>query len=67
MSPTHHVGQRLSFDGTICTVRYIGEVTGTTGTWLGVEWDAQHRGKHDGSHKGVRYFTCAVSPLLPIT
>ncbi|KAF4983487.1 hypothetical protein FZEAL_1110 [Fusarium zealandicum] len=52
------VGQRISYDGALCTVRFIGEVAGTTGTWLGVEWDDSARGKHNGSHKGVRYFTC---------
>jgi hypothetical protein len=41
-------------------VRYIGEVAGTTGSWLGVEWDDPSRGKHDGQHKGVRYFSCTV-------
>ncbi|KAK0747987.1 hypothetical protein B0T21DRAFT_343701 [Apiosordaria backusii] len=52
------IGQRRSYDGALCTVRYIGEVAGTTGSWLGVEWDDPSRGKHDGQHKGVRYFTC---------
>ncbi|OTB07598.1 hypothetical protein M426DRAFT_317903 [Hypoxylon sp. CI-4A] len=52
------VGDRLSYDGALCTVRYIGEVSGTSGSWLGVEWDDPSRGKHDGSHKGVRYFGC---------
>ena len=54
------VGQRLSYDGALCTVRYVGEVAGTAsgGTWLGVEWDDPTRGKHDGVHKGVRYFRC---------
>lgn len=23
---------------------------------MGVEWEEEGRGKHDGSHKGVRYF-----------
>ncbi|KAI1488268.1 Thioesterase/thiol ester dehydrase-isomerase [Biscogniauxia mediterranea] len=60
MKVTTHpqVGDRLSYDGAVCTVRYIGEVAGTSGSWLGVEWDDPARGKHDGSHKGVRYFTC---------
>ncbi|KAF3852645.1 hypothetical protein F7725_006000 [Dissostichus mawsoni] len=26
--------------------------------WYGVEWDNLERGKHDGSHEGVQYFTC---------
>ncbi|KAJ4271786.1 hypothetical protein NW762_000492 [Fusarium torreyae] len=58
MTSSHRVGQRISYDGALCTVRSIGEVSGTTGTWLGVEWDDSARGKHDGCHKGVRYFTC---------
>ncbi|KAL5618694.1 hypothetical protein FOVSG1_000916 [Fusarium oxysporum f. sp. vasinfectum] len=58
MTTTHHVGQRISYDGALCTVRFVGEVSGTTGTWLGVEWDDSARGKHDGCHKGIRYFTC---------
>jgi tubulin-specific chaperone E len=52
------IGQRRSYDGALCTVRYSGEVAGTTGFWLGVEWDDPSRGKHDGQHKGVRYFSC---------
>lgn len=54
-------GQRLSYDGALCTVRYIGPVSGTAGDWLGVEWDDPSRGRHDGSHKGVRCFTCRSS------
>ncbi|PGH18587.1 hypothetical protein AJ79_00366 [Helicocarpus griseus UAMH5409] len=52
------VGSRLSFDGALCTVRYIGEVQGTKGQWLGVEWDDVTRGKHTGEHRGVKYFEC---------
>ncbi|RJE19980.1 hypothetical protein PHISCL_07678 [Aspergillus sclerotialis] len=52
------LGERRSFDGNLCTIRYVGEVAGTSGQWLGVEWDDPTRGKHPGEHKGVRYFTC---------
>ncbi|KAH6853469.1 CAP Gly-rich domain-containing protein [Chaetomium sp. MPI-CAGE-AT-0009] len=52
------IGERRSYDGAPCTVRYVGEVAGTSGSWLGVEWDDPSRGKHDGQHKGVRYFSC---------
>ncbi|OGE48167.1 hypothetical protein PENARI_c031G05137 [Penicillium arizonense] len=52
------VGQRRSFDGHLCTIRYVGIVQGTTGDWLGVEWDDATRGKHSGEHKGIRYFSC---------
>ncbi|KKZ61899.1 hypothetical protein EMCG_03598 [[Emmonsia] crescens] len=52
------LGSRLSFDGALCTVRYIGDVQGTKGQWLGVEWDDSTRGKHSGEHQGVKYFQC---------
>ncbi|KND95341.1 Tubulin-specific chaperone E [Tolypocladium ophioglossoides CBS 100239] len=58
MAQSPYIGQRVSYNGALCTVRYIGEVAGTTGSWLGVEWDDANRGKHDGSLKGVRYFAC---------
>ncbi|OHE90689.1 CAP-Gly domain-containing protein [Colletotrichum orchidophilum] len=58
MSSNNYIGQRLSYDHALCTVRYIGPVAGTSGTWLGVEWDDTGRGKHDGQHKDVRYFSC---------
>ncbi|OJD11708.1 hypothetical protein AJ78_07576 [Emergomyces pasteurianus Ep9510] len=52
------LGSRLSFDGALCTVRYTGEIQGTKGPWLGVEWDDSTRGKHSGEHQGVKYFQC---------
>ncbi|PLB55113.1 tubulin-specific chaperone [Aspergillus steynii IBT 23096] len=58
MNSSCHLGQRRSYNGDLCTVRYIGKVEGTTGEWLGVEWDDSTRGKHSGEHQGVRYFTC---------
>ncbi|KAI1075815.1 Thioesterase/thiol ester dehydrase-isomerase [Whalleya microplaca] len=58
MDTSPKVGDRLSYDGAVCTVRYVGEVAGTSGRWLGVEWDDPGRGKHDGSYKGVSYFKC---------
>src|SRR4051794_35383511 len=56
-----HLGQRLSFDGALCTVRYYGTLPGTKGIWLGVEWDDVGRGKHDGTYEGRRYFHCLSS------
>ncbi|KAL4808278.1 hypothetical protein BDV18DRAFT_134585 [Aspergillus unguis] len=53
------VNQRRSYDGNLCTIRYVGKVEGTSGEWLGVEWDDPTRGKHSGQHQGVRYFTCS--------
>ncbi|KAE8352840.1 hypothetical protein BDV28DRAFT_120010 [Aspergillus coremiiformis] len=58
MDSTCYVNQRRAYNGVLCTVRYAGRVEGTTGEWLGVEWDNPTRGKHSGEHQGVRYFTC---------
>ena len=57
------VGTRLSISSCLCTVLYVGPVEGTSGTWLGVEWDDPSRGKHSGEHKGIRHFTTRY--LLP--
>ncbi|CAK7227507.1 hypothetical protein SEUCBS140593_006601 [Sporothrix eucalyptigena] len=60
------IGTRRSYDGHLCTVRYVGEVASTAGgLWLGVEWDDHTRGKHDGVHKGVRYFSCRPRTRAP--
>ncbi|KAM7394802.1 hypothetical protein PAMP_021584 [Pampus punctatissimus] len=56
--PEDAVGRRVSCGMERATVRYVGAVPPTTGLWLGVEWDNPERGKHDGSHEGVLYFTC---------
>lgn len=53
-----HIGQRLSSKGQLCTVRYVGPVTGKSGEWLGVEWDNASRGKHNGTSEGINYFQC---------
>ncbi|KAL8933146.1 MAG: hypothetical protein Q9216_006506 [Gyalolechia sp. 2 TL-2023] len=58
MAPEAYSGQRLSYDDHLCTVRYKGPVDGTSGLWLGVEWDNPTRGKHDGSRGGKKYFDC---------
>lgn len=52
------VGTRLAYAGYTGTVRFVGAVHGTSGIWLGVEWDDPKRGKHDGVKDGRRYFNC---------
>lgn len=59
---SYYIGQRVSFESNLCTIRYIGEIEGTSQEWLGVEWDEPSRGKHDGSHKDKRYFKCKSLP-----
>lgn len=51
-------GTRFALSCYIGTIRYVGEVDGTSGIWLGVEWDDRGRGKHDGIKDGKRYFSC---------
>jgi dynactin complex subunit len=63
LSPMQHVlsatGSRIYLlSGYFGTVKYFGPVDGTTGLWLGVEWDDPARGKHDGIKDGKRYFDC---------
>lgn len=64
------IGTRVKdADGFRATVRYIGPVASAknkTEEWLGVEWDKQERGKHDGSvvdKEGnfFKYFDCPNS------
>lgn len=57
--PEDAVGRRVLCNGERATVQYVGTVPPTKGLWLGVEWDNPERGKHDGSHEEVRYFTCS--------
>ncbi|KAK6058619.1 cyclin domain protein [Cooperia oncophora] len=50
------LGDRVSIGGYGAIVRYIGDVTGHPGTWVGVEWDDPDRGKHNGTVNGIQYF-----------
>ncbi|KAG8863150.1 hypothetical protein FRB96_009332 [Tulasnella sp. 330] len=52
------INQRVAIFSDIGTIRYIGQVAGYSGQWLGVEWDNPTRGKHDGSKDNIRYFAC---------
>jgi dynactin complex subunit len=52
------VGTRFSAGSFRGTIRYVGEVEGTEGVWLGVEWDDANRGKHSGTRGETTYFTC---------
>ena len=58
-SPSFTRGQRVhsSTDPRrVGTVKYAGNVEGYSGTWVGVDWDNEGDGKHDGSINGFRYF-----------
>ena len=46
------------------TVRYVGEVAGTKGEWIGVEWDDEGRGRHDGTHDGKRFAIVCIEASI---
>ncbi|XP_034109804.1 tubulin-specific chaperone E [Drosophila nasuta] len=50
------LGTRIKIGNNYGTVKYVGEVCGHAGTWLGIEWDEGMRGKHNGIVDGKRYF-----------
>ncbi|XP_023178203.1 tubulin-specific chaperone E [Drosophila hydei] len=50
------LGTRIKIANNYGTVKYVGEVNGHCGTWLGIEWDDGLRGKHNGMVDGKRYF-----------
>ncbi|KAK0211164.1 hypothetical protein DFS33DRAFT_1252202 [Desarmillaria ectypa] len=54
------IGARVSLSGHIGSIRFVGLVRGTKGTWLGIEWDNPERGKHDGVRDGTQYFSCRI-------
>jgi tubulin-specific chaperone E len=57
------IDSRVCVDGNLAFVRYFGAVDGQEGRWVGLEWDEEARGKHDGTHAGRQYFQCRVGKL----
>lgn len=55
-----HLGDRAQIAECKATVRYVGEVQGQQGTWVGLDWDNSARGKNDGSTGGRSYFQCSA-------
>lgn len=60
MTQNIHIGSRLSYNGDLCTVRYIGKIGHWDGMAYGVEWDNPNKGKHNGNLDGFQYFSCKV-------
>nr|CAD7459060.1 unnamed protein product [Timema tahoe] len=58
------VGSRLSCDGHIGTLLYIGKLLPTKDTWFGVDWDDQSRGKHDGTQFHQLTVVCVRDHLV---
>jgi dynactin complex subunit len=66
MQTSLQLNSRINHNGYKGTIRYIGGVEGTTGSWLGVEWDDRTRGKHSGVKDGKSYFQCRFVLKLPV-
>lgn len=52
----YEIGARVECDGDRGTVKYVGTVADTKGTWLGIDWDDPSRGKHNGTYQGTTFF-----------
>lgn len=66
VSHTPFVGQRIKLHGHKGSIKFIGEVDGTSGVWLGIEWDDPKRGKHSGEKDGRKYFDCKYAKIPKI-
>ncbi|PVF92732.1 RNI-like protein [Serendipita vermifera] len=53
------VGDRVYHNSNFGTVRYVGPISGKSGSWFGIEWDDPTRGRGNGSVDGVQYFSCS--------
>lgn len=60
--PNVRVGSRLSYNGDLCTVRFIGKIPPWSVLAYGVEWDDPSRGKNNGSLQQIQYFNCLDNP-----
>ena len=50
------IGKRVECNGEYGIVKYLGTLSGYQGQWLGIDWDNEERGKHDGSVNGQKLF-----------
>lgn len=53
------IGDRVQYKQARGFVRYVGELHGQVGEWIGVDWDDATRGRHDGTLNGVSYFAAS--------
>ena len=68
------IGQRIAQKGKFGSIRYLGKIRNNPKAgddlWLGVEWDEEGSGKHNGTVDGEFYFSPEFhknSPLWPET
>lgn len=51
------------------SIKYIGKILNNpkagNDIWLGIEWDEEGHGKHQGNVDGIQYFNCEFHKLSP--
>ena len=50
-----YINRRVTVGNDIGTIKYFGKLDNSDNLWVGVDWDDEKRGKHDGCYKGIRY------------
>lgn len=57
---SHLIGQRVILKQSTGSIRYVGKLLNNpkagNDIWVGIEWDEEGQGKHQGTVDGVRYF-----------
>lgn len=57
MTDNCKIGHRIECDGVKGTIKWIGKLPNYKNIWYGIDWDDEERGKHNGTHNGVSYFS----------
>ena len=52
------IGERCCCGDDCGVIRFSGVVEGSSGMWVGIEWNNIGRGKHNGNLNGKQYFIC---------
>lgn len=70
----HLLGQRVVLKAAVGSIKYVGKLLNNPKAgddiWLGIEWDEEGQGKHNGTVDGVAYFSPdfhLTSPKYPHT
>ena len=64
-----YIGQRVELKGKFGSIRYLGKLFNNPKAgddlWLGIEWDEEGSGKHNGTVDGHKYFDCEFHVKSP--
>eukprot|EP00730_Choanoeca_flexa_P014599 TRINITY_DN6440_c0_g1_i2.p2 TRINITY_DN6440_c0_g1~~TRINITY_DN6440_c0_g1_i2.p2 ORF type:complete len:132 (+),score=14.49 TRINITY_DN6440_c0_g1_i2:1169-1564(+) len=54
--PKMQLGDKIMYHNGLAELKFVGTTEFAPGVWLGVEFEDDGHGKHDGTVKGVQYF-----------